>query len=607
MSDEDEYEYEYDSDASMMEDDDDNNNNDGSDEDEFVYTDDEEDGDDGDGDDDENGNRNGSGGGGKSGKNYKVAIENEYYNAKGEKDDDKTLALEKFETVIQMEADHNSNNNSNIVSWTFKALKQSMKVRLQYHEYKEAREVYGRLLECISNPRNDGVSPNAVEKGINGMLERVSALLFQLPTASFSMEVEPEHESTNNNKNQQQHQHGDDTPHGLAWYVYDTTLELFHPKNGAIPNERLWYKTNLKYGQLLYENHQTTKLKAVIQDLLSSSSSLKDAVSHASSSSSSSTNLMEIYALQIQLYSRTKDIKKLRVIYTKAMQIRGGIPHPRTLALIQELGGKMHMSSREYEAANTAFFQAFKSYDEAGDIARLRCLKYLVLASMLHASSINPFDSQEVRPYKEDPEIVAMTKLVDAFHNNDIETFEKILNRNEGKIMDDEFIATYLADLLRTIRMQVLQEVLRPYTRISIEAVSKKLNGIPLKDVENLLVTAILDGKLDGRIDQVNGILFKNTDSTSTNTLSGAIHGNGNQSNMDTQDDQVSSSGGDGQGNDSNNIDGNTIIPVWGANSISVRTCTAMENLIDQLETVTLAVTAANSKVTGNNMFSMMK
>ena len=55
----------------------------------------------------------------------------------------------------------------------------------------------------------------------------------------------------------------------------------------------------------------------------------------------------------------------------------------------------MHMAAKEYEAAGKTFFQAFKSYDEAGDPSRLRCLKYLVLASMLHASTINPFDSQK--------------------------------------------------------------------------------------------------------------------------------------------------------------------------------------------------------------------
>ena len=43
---------------------------------------------------------------------------------------------------------------------------------------------------------------------------------------------------------------------------------------------------------------------------------------------------------------------------------------------------------------------------------RTTCLKYLVLANMLMKSGINPFDSQETKPYKNDPEILAMTNLV---------------------------------------------------------------------------------------------------------------------------------------------------------------------------------------------------
>lgn len=45
-------------------------------------------------------------------------------------------------------------------------------------------------------------------------------------------------------------------------------------------------------------------------------------------------------------------------------------------------------------------------------IRRTTCLKYLVLANMLMKSGINPFDSQEAKPYKNDPEILAMTNLV---------------------------------------------------------------------------------------------------------------------------------------------------------------------------------------------------
>lgn len=339
---------------------------------------------------------------------------------------------------------------------------------------------YNRLLECIS----DGdVSPNAIEKGINGMLERVSSLYqgSSRPPAGASQ--------------------GTLDPQQLALSVYDATLKVFRPSTGACPNERLWFKTNLKYGQLLYEMNETVKLQHVLRDLKTAGTS--------DSASGSSTQSMEVFALQIQLYSRQKDNKKLREVFNKAMAVRGGIPHPRTLALIQELGGKMHMAAKEYEAAGKTFFQAFKSYDEAGDASRLRCLKYLVLASMLHASTINPFDSQEARPYRDDPEITAMTNLVQAFHNNEIQKFERILKQNTGRIMEDEFVREHVEDLLRTIRTQVLRRVIRPYTRISLPAIAKELNDIPVEDVESLLVSLILDGTLEGQLDQVNGVLLK--------------------------------------------------------------------------------------------------
>jgi hypothetical protein len=49
--------------------------------------------------------------------------------------------------------------------------------------------------------------------------------------------------------------------------------------------------------------------------------------------------------------------------------------------------------------------QAFKSYDEAGNSRRVQCLKYMVLANMLMESKVDPFDAQEAKPYKQDPEV----------------------------------------------------------------------------------------------------------------------------------------------------------------------------------------------------------
>jgi COP9 signalosome complex subunit 2 len=104
----------------------------------------------------------------------------------------------------------------------------------------------------------------------------------------------------------------------------------------------------------------------------------------------------------------------------------------------------MHLREQEFEKAHTDFFEAFKNYDESGSTRRTTCLKYLVLANMLMKSAINPFDSQEAKPYKNDPEILAITNLVSAYQNNDINTFEYILKSNQKSIMEDTFIREHI-------------------------------------------------------------------------------------------------------------------------------------------------------------------
>lgn len=205
-----------------------------------------------------------------------VALENAYYNAKGNR------TVEAFEQVIQLE---NSAMKPGI--WTFKAMKQLVKLHLRENNNGPAViSAYERLLACVSSPAND-ISPAAVEKGIGSMLDRV----------------------------------GNDPQ--VARSVYDATLKVFHPETGgpSCKNERLWFKTNLKYGQSLFQAGEWGKLHNVV---------LKELTSHETTS----TNTMEIFALQMQLYEVT-DTKKLRETFQKAMAVRGGIPHPRTIALIQ--------------------------------------------------------------------------------------------------------------------------------------------------------------------------------------------------------------------------------------------------------------------------------
>lgn len=163
----------------------------------------------------------------------------------------------------------------------------------------------------------------------------------------------------------------------------------------------------------------------------------------------------------------------------------------------------MHAAERQWVEATTDFFEAFKNYDEAGASRRIQCLKYLVLGNMLMESEVNPFDAQEAKPYRNDPEILAMTNLISAYQQNDIAEFELILKKNKQTIMEDPFVRNYIEDLLVKVRTQVLLQLIKPYSRIGIPFISSELN-IGEEDVESLLVSLILDGRVKGYIDQVN-------------------------------------------------------------------------------------------------------
>lgn len=81
----------------------------------------------------------------------------------------------------------------------------------------------------------------------------------------------------------------------------------------------------------------------------------------------------------------------------------------------------------QWNRASEDFFESFRNYDEAGSPQRIQVLKYLVLANMLTGSEVNPFDSQETKPYKNDSQIKAMTDLVDAYQRREVHLAEKIL------------------------------------------------------------------------------------------------------------------------------------------------------------------------------------
>jgi|UniRef100_A0A7S4C811 COP9 signalosome complex subunit 2 len=384
-----------------------------------------------------------------------VEVENKYYNAKGEVDDCPKEAYNMLLEVLEREKENGSPGK-----WTFKALKQLVKCSFKLKKFDEMRQRYKELLE-FSWP---GLTRNHTEKAINKCLDVASTAGAQVLQS-----------------------------------LYEITLERLgkDTKN----QEKLWFNIKLKLANLFFETRDFNVLRGMVTEL---KNWCRDA--DGSYDVKKGTQLLTVYSLEIQMQTELKDYKTLKTLYSESLEVESAIPPPRILGIIRECGGKMFMRQGNWEDANSAFFQAFKNYDEAGHPRRIQCLKYLVLANMLASSNINPFDSTEAKPYKNDTEIVAMTDLIDAYGCNDIKRFERILKDNRSTIVDDPFIKGYIDPLLKTIRTQVLLDICKPYTRIRIPFISQELNIVD-EEVEALLVGLILDNRLVGFIDQVNQLL----------------------------------------------------------------------------------------------------
>lgn len=286
----------------------------------------------------------------------------------------------------------------------------------------------------------------------------------------------------------------DSTAYKCMEDFYSLTLHTFQATN----NERLALKTNVKLAKLYLDKKEYSALSSKVREIHKACQR-----EDGSADPGKGTYSLEAYALEIQMYAEMKNNKRLKALYQKALTVRSAVPHPKVQGVIRECGGKMHMSEENWKEAQSAFFESFKNYDEAGSMQRIQVLKYLVLTTMLMGSTINPFDSQETKPYRNDPRISAMTELVDSYQRDDVHRYESILKDNPD-LLQDKFIAENIDEVSRTMRTKAVLKLVAPYSRFTLTFVAKHIR-IPVNEVQDILGVLIVDKKLKAKIDQENG------------------------------------------------------------------------------------------------------
>merc|ERR1711936_916022 len=200
-----------------------------------------------------------------------VDLENQYYNSKALKEEDPKAALESFQRVLDLE-------NGEKGEWGFKALKQMIKINFRLQNYGEMMRRYKELLMYIKS----AVTRNHSEKSINSILDYIST--------SKQME--------------------------LLQDFYETTLDALRDAK----NERLWFKTMTKLGKLYFDREEFNRLARILKQLRQSCQTVD-----GEDDLKKGTQLLEVYALEIQMYTAQKNNKKLKALYDQSLHIKSAI------------------------------------------------------------------------------------------------------------------------------------------------------------------------------------------------------------------------------------------------------------------------------------------
>jgi len=97
----------------------------------------------------------------------------------------------------------------------------------------------------------------------------------------------------------------------------------------------------------------------------------------------------------------------------------------------------------------------------------------------------------------------------------------QIIKKN---LLEDEFIREHINAVMLRLRSKVLVKLIKPYKRVKLQWLCKQLNVNNMEEVENLIVNLILDGSIQGKLNQIESLLDLNLSSENDKLFNAMDH-----------------------------------------------------------------------------------
>lgn len=223
-------------------------------------------------------------------------------------------------------------------------------------------------------------------------------------------------------------------------------------------------------------------------------------------------NQIRLYICESRAFYDLHDIAKSRSSLTSARILAVSSYCPYELqAQIDLLCGMLICDEKQYSTAYSYFLEAIDSFKLAKEPeGALLSGRYLLLSKIIDKrwqDIANLMKSKVFIPFLNDTVIQLLLKVEVSCRNRDLRAYHVILDSNKDTINADRFIKSHLYFLYGMLFESNIMKIIEPYSNIRISTISSIL-GFSQHDVEEKIRKMILDRKINGTIDNVNGCIF---------------------------------------------------------------------------------------------------
>lgn len=216
--------------------------------------------------------------------------------------------------------------------------------------------------------------------------------------------------------------------------------------------------------------------------------------------------LVKLYYIESKVYYELKNLAHAKSSLTLAKSTSTFVYCPSFLqAKIDILNGIYLADEKDYKTATSYILEALEGFSITQNTEMIiQCARYLVLVKIMESKTreISSLLSHKlISPYKTDKCIELLCSIAECVEEKNLSKCNEILHRDINLISDDNFISNHLLCLCDSLLDENILKIIQPYSNVNIEYVGNLL-GFDVPTIENRIRRMILDGRIEGDIDQ---------------------------------------------------------------------------------------------------------